>query len=190
MLKYNAETELRLGPKCRPTEEEMFGTLTVPLGRKAIYGELSVETTRFSKEICEHVFTYGIRQILNDAIAQKDGLSKSELFEKAKLRLENLYAGVLRKVREEKSIDSIEEMVFARIKETLTLKWKAKGFWVSEGQNRFLRTANEIQKSAGKEAFDSEQEYLSAAAKANPKIVARFRKEIENSLSEDLGVEI
>jgi hypothetical protein len=79
----------------------MQKTYRVPLGRAAKYGTMEVDITRLSEEVLDHIFAYGIRQNLNDAIADKTDdedkpLSVEAIREKANKRLAALYAGELR----------------------------------------------------------------------------------------------
>jgi hypothetical protein len=50
----------------------METTITIPLGRvtdgTAKYGTLNVDTSRFAQHVHDHVYVYGLRQILNDAM--------------------------------------------------------------------------------------------------------------------------
>src|SRR6266567_5478518 len=74
---------------------------TIPLGRAGKYGSLVVDTVKFTDAIRDHVWAYGLRQILNDAIADKTDdddrpLSAEELVAKAQKRLDTLYSGEIR----------------------------------------------------------------------------------------------
>src|SRR6266567_6845888 len=74
---------------------------TIPLGRAGKYGNLTVDTARFTDAIRDHVWAYGLRQILNDAIADKTDdddrpLDAEALVAKAQKRLDTLYSGEIR----------------------------------------------------------------------------------------------
>lgn len=74
---------------------------TIPLGRAGKYGSLTVDTAKFTDAIRDHVWAYGLRQILNDAIADKTDdddkpLAAEELIAKAQKRLDTLYSGEVR----------------------------------------------------------------------------------------------
>src|SRR6185295_660711 len=74
---------------------------TVPLGRNGKYGTIEVDCARLTETVSQHVWDYGLRQILNDAIANKTDdegvtLSAGDLFAKAQRRLATLYSGELR----------------------------------------------------------------------------------------------
>lgn len=76
-------------------------TMQIPLGRNAKYGKLAVELERLPWEVKDYVFEYGLRQVLNDAMATKtddegNTLSDAEIVAKATKRLQNLYDGTLR----------------------------------------------------------------------------------------------
>src|SRR5437868_3674708 len=77
----------------------------VPLGRNGKFGSMTVEVERFNAAVHDHVYMYGLRQILNDAMADKtddDGnaLSDEAIVAKAQKRLDTLYSGELRTRRE------------------------------------------------------------------------------------------
>lgn len=82
-----------------------YATVDVPLGRGAKLGHMTVDITRFTPAIHDYVYTYGLRQIINDAMADKtddDGkpLPDDQIIAKAQKRLDNMYAGELRARRE------------------------------------------------------------------------------------------
>lgn len=75
--------------------------MQIPLGRAAKYGQLNVELERLPYQVKDYIFEYGLRQVLNDAMATKtdeDGnvLTAEEIVAKAEKRLANLYDGTLR----------------------------------------------------------------------------------------------
>ena len=72
-----------------------FGTLTVPLGRSD--HSYTVDTTRFSPEVLDYLFAYGLRQVINDAAAS--GKTLDEKVALSSKRLEALYEGALRQQR-------------------------------------------------------------------------------------------
>jgi hypothetical protein len=47
-------------------------TIVVPLGRNGKYGTLTCDCTKFNETVQKHVWEYGLRQCLNDAIASKE----------------------------------------------------------------------------------------------------------------------
>jgi hypothetical protein len=78
-----------------------LGTIIVPLGRNGKYGHFDVEADRFNNTVHEHIYKYGLRQIINDAMADKtddDGnaLATDVIVAKAQKRLDTLYSGDIR----------------------------------------------------------------------------------------------
>jgi hypothetical protein len=98
----------------------------VPLGRGGKYGQLTVECERFAYNVHAHVYSYGLRQILNDAIADKtddDGndLSVEQLIAKAQKRLDTLYSGELRsRTAEREPVDPVEAVMHREAKRKIT----------------------------------------------------------------------
>ena len=109
--------------------------LTVPLGRQGKYGHLVVDVYKFNDTIHNYVYTYGLRQILNDAMADKtdeDGraLPDDQIVAKAEKRLANMYAGELRAQRgESEPVDPVEAECWKMAKEAMTDAYKAVGAW-------------------------------------------------------------
>lgn len=68
----------------------------VPLGRNAAFGYLDADVTKFAPNVIQHIFDYGLRQSLNDAIAERKDLSIREIADKAARRLATFYSGELR----------------------------------------------------------------------------------------------
>lgn len=119
----------------------------VPLGRKAAFGALQVNAEKFEPHVHAHIYTYGLRQILNDAIADKkddegNDLPIELLVAKAEKRLDTLYSGTLRAARDEIALDPFEQELLNMIKPDLqrrarsTPEWKLcpkaekdKAFW-------------------------------------------------------------
>lgn len=110
---------------------EIPDTFEVPLGRAGKYGHLAVDRTKFTAEVALHIWNYGERQLLNDAIATKtdeDGneLTDRELHAKATKRLDTLYSGELRVASDREPTDPVESImhrlaksaIAAQIKET------------------------------------------------------------------------
>lgn len=185
----------------------MFNTITVPLGRQSkgnppVYGTISVDTTRFPPEVQRHIYEYGLRQSLNDAMAtkkDKDGerLSRDEIIAKAHKRLANLYAGNLRAVASEnESLDPKTMIVHNLLREALLAKWRADGVFGTfpKGtKNRFLFCANKSRAARGLPECETDAEYLEAVLAANARTRARFERRADEILAEreeDLGIEI
>lgn len=105
----------------------------VPLGRNATFGSLYVDETKFNDTVREHIFQYGLRQSLNDAIADRRDLSASEIVAKAQKRLDTFYAGELRvRSASGEPIDPVENRAWkiakaaVRTLATATPQWKNK----------------------------------------------------------------
>jgi hypothetical protein len=116
----------------------METTITIPLGRvtdgTAKYGTLNVDTSRFAQHVHDHVYVYGLRQILNDAIAQKtddDGraLPDDQLIAKAQKRLDTLYSGELRVRRDAEPTDPVEAEVYRIARTELMAAAKGTDEW-------------------------------------------------------------
>jgi hypothetical protein len=121
-------------------------TLSIPLGRKACYGTLTVDTSAFNEAVQRHIYEYGLRQILNDAVAEKkdkDGNTypTAEIVAKADMRLKNLYAGILRVRRSEtEPADPIEAEAYKIARDNMLAVYKKMPVWhqVPKGtKNRF-----------------------------------------------------
>jgi hypothetical protein len=182
-----------------PLEERMYDCINVPLGRGAKFGTIEVDRARFSEVVNEHIYMYGLRQILNDACAQKKDengaeLSPDEITAKAHARLRNLYDGVLR-TRNDEIGDPRERIVFNLTRDALISKWRAAGTFGNfpkNTKNRFLFCANKIQREAGRDEFASDQDYVSAQLNAAPKMRAKFEKQADEILAgnDDLGIAV
>lgn len=110
-------------------------TIDVPLGRAGKYGQLAVSADKFTDDVHRHVYVYGLRQILNDAIADKtddDGraLPIDQLVAKAQKRLDTLYSGELRARRESaEPIDPIEREMHRLAKTNIAAKMAKSPEW-------------------------------------------------------------
>jgi len=112
-----------------------LGTITVPLGRAAKYGQMQVDCDRLPAHVLEYVFVYGVRQVLNDAMAEKKDENGNELpvdqiVAKAQKRLDNMYAGELRARREsQEPADSVEAEAWKMAKAEMTDLYKKQPQW-------------------------------------------------------------
>lgn len=84
-----------------PNTIEIDEAYSIPLGRAGKYGQLDVNTSKLPAMVHLYLYEYGLRQVLNDAMATKtddDGnaLTVEEIVAKAQKRLQNLYDGTLR----------------------------------------------------------------------------------------------
>jgi len=137
-----------------------YGILSVPLGRDAVYGTLSVDTTKFADHIDRFLYEYGIRQVLNDAMSDKkdkDGntLSVQAIVAKAEKKLDALYAGELRKSAEPADPFGAECYRIAMADIAANLKPKATN--IPKGtKDRLLFVVNREAAKAGKPEMDRE----------------------------------
>lgn len=137
-------------------------TVTVPLGRGAKYGHMDIELGRFNEYVHEYVYMYGLRQVLNDAMATKtdgDGkaLSDEEIVAKATKRLENLYAGVLRSRSEGEPSDPFEAECYREAKRTIDAQLRSKGLYkdLPKGtKDKFMFVVNRLRAGMGKGEID------------------------------------
>ena len=78
---------------------------SVPLGRAGKFGHIDADCEKFPEAVQVHIYKYGLRQILNDAMADKKDengniVPVNELVAMAQKRHENLLKGELRARRE------------------------------------------------------------------------------------------
>lgn len=156
----------------------------VPLGRDGKYGQLTVDFSRFNLEVQDYIWAYGIRQILNDAIAtkvDKDGndLSTSQLVEKAQAKLDAMYEGTVR-MRGEASepVDPVEQIAYREAKATLEKALRDGGLFKDfpKGtKNRFEFALNRARAASGKPEI-SEAEAIAQLIAADPSIMTQAKK--------------
>lgn len=132
--------------------------VTIPLGRAAKYGTMPVNVTMLPEHVKTYVFEYGLRQVLNDAMAEKkddDGndLPDAAIVAKADKRLKNLYEGVLRSRTAGEPIDPFEAECYREAKRTVEQALRAKGLFrdIPKGtKDRFMFVVNRARAAAGK----------------------------------------
>jgi len=91
-------------------------TITIPLGRNSVYGTLAIDVERLPHNALDYIWHYGLRQVINDAMATKtvkDGdeirdMTADEIADKASAKLEALYEGTLRMRGEAVAADAYE----------------------------------------------------------------------------------
>jgi hypothetical protein len=88
-------------------------TITIPLGRNSVYGTLDIDVERLPHNALEYIWNYGLKQVLNDAMATKvdkegEPLSDSQVGQKAYEKLSALYEGTLRMRGEAVAADAYE----------------------------------------------------------------------------------
>lgn len=139
-------------------------TITIPLGRASIYGTLDVPVTKLPPHVLDYVFNYGVRQVLNDAMAQKkddegNELPKDQIRAKAEKRLDNMLAGNLRLQRESaEPVDPIEAEAHSLAKAQLTKVFQATPYWKEadgKGGKRLLNVINNHRQAKNAEPFET-----------------------------------
>lgn len=115
-------------------DENWGDHLQIPLGRNGKYGMLDVELERLPQPVLQYVFEYGMRQVLNDAMAEKtdengEALSTEAIVAKAEKRLEALYAGTLRTRRagDAETLDPFEAEFHKLVRHHVTETMRAVG---------------------------------------------------------------
>lgn len=144
----------------------MQSILTLPLGRNAVYGTIEVDIRQFAEHVRDFIFEYGIRQLLNDAMATKvdkegNDLTNDEIIAKAYNRRNNLYSGELRRAGNGTVADPFLAECYAEAKAQTIATLKKKGAWAAPKgtKNRFLHCINVLAAASGK-SFDDEREFL------------------------------
>lgn len=156
-------------------------TLQIPLGRNARFGQMDVDNTKFSNIVNDHIYLYGLRQILNDAMADKtddDGnaLSDEAIVAKAQKRLDTLYSGELRTHRaSSEPADPVEREAFRLAREKIELQFKDLGCWPSKGKDKF-QTAVDARRVATANDPMTANEYIEAWLERNPKVRAAAKR--------------
>lgn len=151
--------------------------ITVPLGRKAKFGTLDVDMTKFPKHVIDYLMAYGVRQSLNDAMADKsdkDGndLTDAEIVAKAERRLANLYAGLLRQRTYDKDepLDPFEAECWRIAWDDLARHF---GFAGRVSKDRIVTKANNMLEAEGKGPIDQSKLYTSYMAVSGDSVRSR-----------------
>jgi len=164
----------------------MANEQTIPLGRGGKYGQMTVDTDRFQPHVMAHVFTYGLRQILNDAIADKtddDGkpLPVEDLVAKATKRLETLYSGELRsRADAAEPVDPVMAECYRLVKPVLQAAAKKAPEWAQcpkDEKDKALWVLTTRAKGRG-EAFATWDDFI------QPRITPDIRKQAERRVKE------
>jgi hypothetical protein len=110
---------------------ELPDTITVPLGRNGKYGSRDVPVAAFTADIHRYAYEYGLRQIVNDAMADKtddDGnaLSPELIVAKADKRIDALIAGTIRQrgIGTAEPLDPVEAEAWRIVKADLVVMAK------------------------------------------------------------------
>lgn len=162
--------------------------LTIPLGRAAKFGTLDVTLEKLPNVSRDHIFIYGLRQILNDAIAEKKDdegadLPIEELRAKAQKRLDTLYSGELRARSESaEPVDPIEAEMYRVAKGALTRGAKETPEWKTVPKGTKDRVEWVIAKRA--EARGETLTLADAIAKYIESRGPKFRRECERTVAD------
>lgn len=156
--------------------------VNVPLGRNAKFGNMLVRVENFSETVHEHVYSYGLRQILNDAMADKtddDGnaLPTDQIVAKAQKRLDSLYAGDLRARNGSSAepVDPVEREAFRMARDKITAFFKSLDIWPKKGSDKFQVAVNARRIALHAEPIAA-ADYIAAYVERNPKITAAAKK--------------
>jgi len=145
-------------------------TITIALGRNSVYGTLDVDVARLPSNALEYVWMYGLKQVINDAMATKtikDGddvrdLTNDEIAEKALNKLDALYDGTLRMRGEAVAADAYEAEAIREAKRYIIAALSKAGLMknIPKGtDNRMMFTINRELKAKGKPET-TEADYL------------------------------
>jgi hypothetical protein len=172
-------------------EITMYGWMNVPLGRNGKYGQLDVDGEKFNETVNRHIYDYGLRQLLNDAMADKtddDGnqLPTDQIVAKAQKRLDALYAGDLRVRRagDAEPADPVEAEIARSVKaimHAVYVEIKAYANVPKGTKNRLLWVANDRRAQKNLEPFETLQEVIYEYMSKSPKAAA-IRKEAERTV--------
>jgi len=171
----------------------MYGQISIPLGRGGKYGSLPVNTDAFNETVQRHIYDYGLRQILNDAMADKKdenggALATDSIVAKAEKRLTALLAGDLRVRREgtAEPADPNEAELHRLVKAKIHLTYTAKKFYadVPKGtKNRMLFVANMRRAAMGLPELMDDLEMVDAFLQTSP-LADDLRKKAARNVKE------
>jgi hypothetical protein len=172
--------------------------ITLPLGRNAAYGTLDVDTTRLPANATEYVWLYGLKQVINDAMAtkvDKDGkdLSAQEIADKADAKLQALYDGTLRMRGESTPSDPYEAQAYREAKIYVVAALNKRGAMKSipkDTKNRFMYAVNRELAKVGKPEMD-EGAYLAMVldGKQGASIRERARRIVDERRDTELEMD-
>src|SRR6266550_4674208 len=169
-----------------------FGTVVVPLGRNARFGHFDVDTSKLTQTVHEHIYKYGIRQILNDAMADKtddDGktLSDEDIVAKAQKRLDTLYSGELRTHRASaEPVDPVEREAYRIARDNIERGFRLLKIWPAKGKDKFDAAVAERCKTLDREPMSAE-EYVVAYLEKNPGVRTAAAKVVRERNRGDAG---
>jgi len=175
--------------KYEPNTTEIW---KVPLGRAAKFGQLDVTPARFNDLIHAHIYEYGLRQILNDAMADKtddDGtpLSDEAIVAKAQKRLDTLYSGELRTHRASaEPVDPVEREAYRIARDNIERGFRLLKIWPAKGKDKFDAAVAERCKTLDREPMSAE-EYVVAYLEKNPGVRTAAAKVVRERNRGDAG---
>lgn len=168
----------------------------IPLGRNARYGTLAVDDAKFTDAVREHIFVYGLRQVLNDAIAQKtdDGapIPDDQLIAKAQARLDAFYRGEVRTRTAAESGDPVEAELHRLAKDTIAALYRKLGEmkdFPKGTKNRLLFAANRRRAARHQPEFADDVEMVRTFLESSPQASA-LRKQAERTVRERDAVDV
>lgn len=170
---------------------------TIPLGRGACYGTLAVEDEKFSDAVRAHIFEYGLRQVLNDAIAQKktddgEAIPTDQLVAKAQARLDAFYRGEVRTRGTAEPADPVEAELARLAKDTILALYRKLGEMtdVPKGtKNRLLFVANRRRAARHQPELADDAEMIRVFLESSPQAAA-LRKQAERTVRERAAVDV
>ena len=170
---------------------------TIPLGRGAKYGVIEVDDSRFNDEVSEYLWLYGIRQVLNDAMATKtdtktgEDLTEAEIREKAEKRLTALYEGTLRQRGESiEPLDPVEAVAFGEVRKAITAQLKADGEWkdIPKGtRNVMMFVLNRMLAKAGMTETD-EESAIRAILDSDPSFMRDAKRVVDSRGKREVAI--
>lgn len=149
--------------------------MKVAIGRDGLYGTIDVTDAVFPPHVTEHIWAYGLRQILNDAVSDKndkDGnrLTDKAILAKAQAKYAQLLRGELRARNAAEPADPVMAEAFKLAKKRLEEAFRAKGLWPAKGDDKFQRAVDTRLKSLKKSEMDA-ADYIAKWLEANPAVV-------------------
>lgn len=165
-------------------------TMAIPLGRGGKYGTLNVELSRMPENVLDYYVAYGVRQSLNDAIADKkddegNDLSAESLVAKAQKRLDAHYAGDLRQRGTgdgAEPVDPVEAEIHRSVLAIMRNAYASeKAPKEQKGHKRLLWIANERRKARGQSEAESLQDVVAHYMESAPN-AAQIRREAERTV--------
>lgn len=153
--------------------------IEVPIGRRAKYGIVSVDPDKLPEHVRDHVWVYGIRQILNDAVSDKDGLSDGDVLKKAQAKYDQLIAGELRKRGEStEPLDPVEAEAWRMAKTIIEKAFRKGGYWPKNGTDKFQAAVDARRLHMRQDPMDA-ADYIEAWLAAHPDVTKEAKRRVE-----------